>query len=143
MQMLDKVFQIVFARFRRRLGDSRVEFAWRRASTTVSGYLVLPIAAVAAILVAIGYAATGAGTHAEHGRTGQFLAMGTTVLVAVLLDRRFRRFLLVIPLLTPEESREDARCLFRFRVATIGIFVLACAAIFALHRLGVGFFHGL
>src|ERR1700691_4277094 len=63
MEMLDKVFQILFARTRRQMGDSNLEWAWRSASNKVAGYLALPFRAGAVVLAA------GAVVRRAHART--------------------------------------------------------------------------
>jgi hypothetical protein len=137
MDIVDKVFQVLFARFRRKLGDVNIEFAWQRASNTVSGYLALPSAAVAAMLVTLYYSVTGTGVHADHKRVAQMLAVAITLAAAVLLDRRFKRFLSPASPLTPQEAQGETRCLFWFRAIAIAIVVIACAVLLVLHFAGV------
>jgi hypothetical protein len=136
METLDRVFQLVFARFRRKLGDSNFESAWRRATNRVSGYLVLPIAAGVVVLVLVMYAVIGTGTPVEHKRLGQIIAVVAGVVVSYLLDRRFRKYLLAPPALPPVEARIDTQLVFWFRVIAVALFVLTCLVGFFLHQAG-------
>jgi hypothetical protein len=51
MATLDRVFQVVFARYRRKASGPNLDSAWRRAANRVSGYVVLPVASVTFVLV--------------------------------------------------------------------------------------------
>jgi len=143
LHLLDVTFEVVFARFRRKLGDSNLQLAWRRASNTVSGYLILPIAAVATVAIAILHASTGMGSHNDHRLSSQIVAMAAVLVTAVLLDRRFRKFLDPVPLLAPHESIEDRRRLFWFRISTVGLFFPVCAVGFSMQLGGSKLFDGL
>jgi hypothetical protein len=136
MEILDRVFQVIFARYRRKLGESNLESAWRRATNRVSGYLVLPIAATAGALVLMMYAFTGAGTAAEHKRSVQMITVVAGVVVFYLLDQRFRKYLQTPPALPSVEARADTQLVFWFRVIAVGIFALTCLVGFFLHQAG-------
>lgn len=136
MEILDRVFQVVFARYRRKLGDSNLESAWRRATNRVSGYLVLPIAATAGALALIMHAFTGAGTPAEHKRLIQMITVVVGVVVFYLLDQRFRKYLPIPPTLPSVEARADTQLIFWFRVIAVGIFAVTCLVGFFLHQAG-------
>jgi hypothetical protein len=134
--MFDRVFQIIFARFRRQYGDSNLEFAWRRATTTVSGYLVLPIAGAVIVVVMLIYALTGAGTIAQHLEYGQVVGVILWLCSFALLRRRLKRFLSRPRVLIQEEALSDARYVFWFRIGTAALFALACVVGSILHGAG-------
>jgi hypothetical protein len=143
LRVLDATFEVVFARFRRKLGDSNLQLAWRRASNTVSGYLVLPIAALVTVAVAVVHAVTGGGTHIDHRFSSQIIAIVMVLVTAILLDRRFRKFLDPVPVLVAHESAEDGRRLLWFRISTVGLFLAICAIGFSMHLAGSKLLGGL
>jgi hypothetical protein len=140
---IDKVFQVVFARYRRKLGDSNLESAWRRATNRVSGYLILPVAVVTFVLIAVVHSYLGTDTPVEHKRTGEIVAGVAGVMIAYLLDRRFRRFLAFPPGLSSLEARTDTDLVIWFRAISVGIFVLTCVMGYLLHQAGFHFLQGL
>lgn len=136
LETLERVFLVVFARYRRKLGDAKIEFAWRLASNKVSGYLLWPTASITAILVISVYSLTGVGSRVEHRRLMQIAGVVAVLCMAFALDRHFRRYLLAPPGLSPAESPDEARLLFWFRVISICTFVLACLLAFGLRQAG-------
>jgi FtsH-binding integral membrane protein len=143
MEILDRVFQVLFARMRRRLGDSNLEWAWRRASNKMAGYLAVPVGAATAVLVVVVYAVSSEGTRIEHRHWVQFIAMITGIVAIVLLNRRFRKHLSSPPALAFRESNADTRLIFWFRTISLGSFALTCVIGLLLHRAGVRFLQGL
>jgi len=143
MEMLDKVFEILFARMRRKMGDSNLEQAWRRAGNRVAGYLALPFGAAAVVLVVVIYAVSGEDTRIEHRHWGQVIAWIAGMLLFLLLNRRFRRYLSIPPVLPVAESHADARLVFWFRAISFGSFALACLIGLLLHHAGFHFLQGL
>jgi hypothetical protein len=143
MNLLDSLFQIIFARYRRRLGDGNLTIAWRRARTTLLLYLAPSIAAAIAILVVVVYGLTGTGTHLEHKIWGRAIAAPVVILVVVLLHTRFRRYLLRPPALSSEETKAQRRLVRRFYLASLAIFCATCLMGYLLRRAGVGFLQGL
>jgi hypothetical protein len=139
MQMVDRVFQVIFARYRRQLGETRLEAAWRRATNTVSAYVAWPVVAASAAVVMGAYSLLGAGAPAQHKRLVQVVAVASGLLTAFLLDRHFKQYLSAPQALAYEESHADAQLVFRFHAICIGIFVTTCALGYALHRAGVKF----
>jgi putative Mn2+ efflux pump MntP len=143
MAILDRVFELIFARFRRNLGDNQLEFAWRRAANAVSGFLVLPIAAAMLVLVTAVYALTGYGTPVDHRRYGQIAGVVVILLTFMMLHRRFKKYLFSPPVLTRAESREERLYVFWFRAVAIAIFILVCVIGFSLRKAGVHFIQGI
>jgi FtsH-binding integral membrane protein len=143
MEMLDKVFEILFARMRRKTGDSNLERAWRSASNRVVGYLAFPFGAAAVVLVVVIYAVSGEGTRIAHRHWGQVIAWIAGLLLFLLLNRRFRRYLSTPPILPVAESHADTRLIFWFRAISFGSFVLTCLIGLLLHRAGFRFLQGL
>jgi hypothetical protein len=134
VRLLDQLFVVVFARYRRK--DSNLESAWLRAANRVSGYLVLPVAAATLVLIAIIYPLMQTGTPIEHKRTGQIVTAVAGVLIFYMLNRRFRQYLSVPPALPCLETRTDTQLVFWFRAISVGIFILACLIGFLFHRAG-------
>lgn len=133
---LDRVFLIVFARYRRKLGSVNVESAWLQASNKVSGYLVLPLGAAIVVAAVLIYATTRTGTLGEHKKACALISAVAAVLAALALQRRFKKYLSHPPPLAPQESRPDQQYVFWFRFIAAGIFVLVCATGFILHQAG-------
>jgi hypothetical protein len=136
--VVDRVFLVIFSRYRRKLGDADVDAAWRNASNQVSGYLVLPAATVVFVLLAIIESFSEDGLNTGHKRAWQILAAVFWLLIAVLLDRRFRKFLSNQPRLTAEETLEEKSLVLRFRAVAIGTFVLACLVVIAAYEFRIG-----
>ena len=139
LNLLDRVFEVVFARYRRALGDSNVSSAWRRASNKVSAYVAWPVLATVGTLTIAIYSMAGIGTPTEHKGTGQVIAVIAGIATAMLLDRRFRKYLMKPPVLATEESNSEARLVFWFHACAIGIFALAGCVFALLHVAGFNF----
>jgi hypothetical protein len=143
LEILDKVFEILFARMRRKTGDSNLERAWRSASNRVAGYLALPFGACAVLLVVLIYALSGESTRIERRHWAQFIAAMAGVLVIVLLNRRFRKYFSIPPALPVAESPADRRLVFWFRTLSFGSFALTCLVGLLLRYAGFRFLQGL
>ena len=137
MILLDRVFEVLLARWRRKLGDSKLELAWKRANFKMSGYLLPPVATVTMLLVSASYLFLRTGSFVEHKRAVQIIGVGIWFGMSMMLERRFRKYLVDPPAVPAEESSEDRRFLLEFRVTTLGTFLLMCLAGFLLHRAGV------
>ena len=98
-----------------------METAWRRASSKVFGFLILPIAAAALVSIVVACSYTGTGVSIEHKQVGQIVAVVAGQITWYLLDRRFRKYLSIPPVLTSRESRAESRLVFWFRVISIGL----------------------
>jgi len=142
-EVLDKIFEIFFARTRRKTGDSDLERSWRIASNRLAGYLAFPFAAATAVLIVVIYAVSGEGTRIQHRHWGQLIAGTIAVLVITLLNRRFRKYLSIPPALPVAESHADARVVFWFRALSLGSFALTCVIGLMLHIAGFRFLQGL
>ena len=142
MGMLDRVFLVVFARYRRKKGDSSLESAWHVASYKVSAYISWPIAAITLVFVVVAYTLVRAGSPIDHKRFGQILAVAAWLIAAFLLDRRFRKYLADPPALSPEESRIEKQLVLRFQALSFAIFAMTCLIAFLLHHAGFRFIQG-
>jgi hypothetical protein len=143
MKTLERVFQVLFARMRRKMGDPNLEGAWRSASNKVAGYLALPLSAATAVLNVVVYAISGRGTRIEYRHWAQFFGVTAAVLIIVLLNRRFRKYLSIPPVLAVAESHADARLVFWFRALAFGSVALTCLIGLLLHHAGFRFLQGL
>ena len=142
MEILDKVFAVLFARFRRQMGDANLEAAWRRASLRVSASVGWPMAATLVMVMAVFYAVAAVGSPPEHKRWGQLIAGAIGVLIAMRLERRFRPYLADPPALSAEESSSEARLVFWFRAVCYSVFGGICLIGFLLHESGVRVLQG-
>jgi hypothetical protein len=127
MHVLDSIFSVIFARYRRQNEALGLESAWRRASNKVTVYLAWPIAAVVLMVLVAVNSLTRAGSHIEHKRWGQIAAGIVGATIAYLLNRRFRKFLLTPPPISSQESISETQLVSRFRAIAFGIFVLVCS----------------
>jgi len=143
MNLIDRIFEILFARFRRQLGESRLDFAWRRAINAVAGLLVLPIVAETLLLTIIVYGLTGAGTAAQRTHTSGLFAVVTGLFIFASLMIRLRKFLSHPPRFPEAESADDRRYVFWFHVSAVAMFVFTCLLGFVLHAAGVRFIQGI
>ena len=133
---LDRIFLIVFARYRRKLGGGSERFAWRQASNKMGWYLIWPTVSITAVLISVAYSVARLGLGAEYRRLMQIAGVVAVLWVAFALDRHFRRYLLAPPRLSPVESPHEARLLFWFRIISICTFVLTGLLAFGLARAG-------
>jgi len=128
MEIIDKVFLVVFARYRRKVGDSDVSAAWRGASNKVTGFLVLPVAAFMVLIALTFYWIRG--IEAPIDQHDKFVTQVGAVVIGLaiiaLLERRFKKYLLSPPALTSEESRDERMLVIWFRAIAISSFVLVC-----------------
>jgi hypothetical protein len=138
MDTFDRVFQILFARFRRRYGDSQIQFAWRRAGYTMTIYTTFAVSACVAISVIYGCSLLKIGTPAEHRKFGGIAAGVVVLLVSFLFDGRFRKYLSSPPLLSSQETEGEARYVLSFCAVSFGIFLLICLIAYFLHSAGIG-----
>jgi hypothetical protein len=137
MEVMDKVFEAMFARWRRKLGDSNLESAWRRTSNSISGLILFPTAAIVIPVALVLAAIMHAGYSGPEKITIQILGVVIWFSVSFLLDRRFRKFLISPPRLESKESFIDKRLLMKFRVACIASFVVSCLGGWLMHRAGI------
>lgn len=142
MEILDKVFEVLFARFRREMGEANLESAWRRASFRVSTFVGWPLAVTLVMLMAVFYAVVAVGSPPEHKRWGQLIAGVLGVLLSLRLDRRFRKYLAAPPKLSAEESPLERRLVFWFRTTCYAVFGLVCLVGFLLRENGVQVLQG-
>lgn len=143
MDTLNAVFQIVFARYRRRLGDANIGAAWRLARTKVILYLAPSVAAAIVILISAVYAFAGTGTHLEHKSWGRTISVLSGILIFIFLRGRFKGYLLSPPILSSEETKAERRLVRRLWLTSFAIFCAICLIGYSLHRAGVGFLQGL
>lgn len=136
MNILDKLFGIIFARYRRKLGDSKIESAWYQASNKVVAYIGSPILAVEFLIFAIIYFPLVKGSVFDNKRS--IVIMGTTIflVVAYSLGRGFRAFLADPPVLTSTEAPAETRFVFWIRIISFGMSGAACLVAFTLHKAG-------
>jgi hypothetical protein len=143
LEIWDKVFEIFFARIRRKTGDANLERSWRVASNRVAVYLALPFGTGAVVLEVVIYAVSGEGTRAEYRHWGQVVAWIAGLMAILLLSHRFRKYLSNPPALSVAESQADTRLVFWFRTLSLGLFALTCVFGLLLHYAGFRFLQGL
>jgi hypothetical protein len=136
VKLLDRLFLVIFARCRRE--DSNLDLAWRAARNKMFGYMVLPVITFTGILSVVTYALIREGTPAYRKSLTQLVAILIWLVFAFLLNRRLGRYLRVPPALTVEESLAETHLVRRFRVASVGFFVLTCLAAFVQHQFQFG-----
>jgi hypothetical protein len=90
MNEIDRVFRVTFARWRRKLGDSNLESAWRRASNSMSGFILFPTAAIVIPLSLFVMAMTQRGYSPAVKQTIQIVGVLVWFSISFLLERRFR-----------------------------------------------------
>jgi hypothetical protein len=135
MKILDRTFLVLFARYRRINSDSALESAWRSASNKVSRYLILPTAGAAVLLAVAFRPLLGELSLGQLKRATILVGFGVWLGIAFFLDKRFTKYVSAPPALAPQESASEARFFAKFRVSTVGIFVLALLVLLYLpHR---------
>jgi len=100
--IIDKLFAIIFARYRRKLGDAKIESAWYRANNRVVGYLLFPIAAILYFIFAIIYFPVVKDSAFDHRRPLILVGAAIYVISAFALGRGFNVFLKNPPRLNSE-----------------------------------------
>ena len=134
--VIDRVFLVLFGRFRRKFGDTKIEAAWHSASFRVSGHLALFAAATVFVLFEVTQWFTGSGLAPKQERAWQIVVGVVAVSITVLLDRRFKKYLSVPPTLAAEESSAEKSLIRWFRATTIGTFAFVCLAAILMHDAG-------
>lgn len=130
---IDRLFLVMFARQRRKMGDGRMDAAWHKASWSVSMYLVLPSLLVSFVLVAIVIRIVGAELLAVTTKRNWQICGGILgVAIGILLDRRWERYRSSPPELAAGEASEDKLLIRRLRIGSIGSLALALAVAFYL-----------
>lgn len=122
LALVDRVFLVTFARYRRP-ADSDITSAWRSACFRVSGYLILPTAGTIVLLSLLYYRLIGFGLALSPlaERVTLVIVVVVGLMLAVLLDRRFKKFLADPPPLGGPESQSDRLLLFRYRATTLAV----------------------
>ena len=135
MELLDRVFQVIFARCRRKVGDTNLQLAWSRANNKLGGYLIFPVVAASLLLIVVLSFLIHPRTAAEPKQWGSILAVIVWIVATIFLSRRFRKYLSAPPTLLSDESPGETRILFWFRVGIIGICLLGFLIVYLLRNL--------
>jgi hypothetical protein len=141
--VLDRVFDIMFARYRRKMGDSDIIAPWRLARNTVAGYVASAFTGLTVVLVLVVGSSAGIGAKADHRHWAQITAVLTWIIVATWLNRRFQSVLIRPALLAPNESHEEKYLVFKFRAICIVLLFAVAVLGFLLRKVGVSAFRGL
>lgn len=124
MKLLERLFLILLARARRKLGGRDLETAWHRAFNAFSSYLVLPtIAAVGLVMLSFRVLAE-PGVRSINKLPWQIGGMLVLGGVYVWLYRRFQKYSHYSPNSPPAEPAADTLFIRWSRVISIGTFVL-------------------
>lgn len=134
--IVDRIFVVVFARYRRKMGDGAISIAWNKARSNLLGYLIFPIVALTSVLVLVLYYVNGLRLPLDkQDRLIAQIVVGVVVLgLNVFLKRRYRSYLAMPPSLSPREPPNDSRVLLLFRAGSVGFFLAICLLGFALYR---------
>jgi hypothetical protein len=97
MNILDKTFQLIFARFRRKLGDGQIDFAWRRARYRMTIYTSWAVCGVVGMMVIGSYSLFKVGTPSDHKKLLGIVAGITVLIMSILFDVRFKKYLISPP----------------------------------------------
>jgi hypothetical protein len=134
METLDKIFVLLFARCRRTLGQANLEYVWRRANIQFGSYISWALMATVFVLWVLAYSYTKFGSHSNHKAILQVVAVAVWLGASMALNMRFKKYLRDPPALASEETNDERRFLLRFRMASIGVFVITLVLAFFLGR---------
>jgi len=137
MDSIDRTFVLVFARHRRKYVGSPIEGVWQKATYEFSGFLVLPWAAIAIILLVILHTLTARGFSPSDQleRIIKYAGIASLFLFIIYLDRRFRKYLLMPPPLPNSETTEEAKRIRKFRIGGLISFAIALGVAFLVHNI--------
>lgn len=137
---MDRVFVVIFARYRRKLGDAEIDAAWRIASNRVTSFIVLPIAALVVVTTLLLYWFEGIQSSiSQHDKSlTQVVAVLVGLVLIIFLEKRFKKYLLSPPVLAVKESIEDGMLVVKFRIISVGIFLGVCLLGYFWHSSHVG-----
>jgi hypothetical protein len=127
MNTVDEVFKVLYARFRRRYGETRRKTAWDLATYRLISYLAWGVAGAVGVVMIVTGAFIPAGSPAEHRRWGMYLAGCVAVVVIISIHRHLKPYLDQPPVLTATESKAETWLVRRFRALSFGFFALAAA----------------
>jgi cytochrome b561 len=131
LDVVDQVFVVWFARYRRRFGDTRLRSAWRAAAYRASGYVLTWT--VASVLLAACALRSLQGRESpvskEFASAIMIVGFVLVALVVFRLDRRWEHFFANPPALTDAESPRERSLVTLFRGLGAGCFILAAVAI--------------
>ena len=133
----------MFARYRRKIGDSDIIAPWRLARNTVAEYVASAFTGLTVVLVLVVASSAGIGAKADHRHRAQITTVLTWVIVATWLNRRFQSVLIRPAVLASNESREERRLVFKFRAICIVLLFGVAVLGFLLGKVGVPAFQGL
>lgn len=134
LDALDTFFILLFARYRRRLGDAQIETAWRRACSDVWWARALVSCSLVVVGIFVLYALTGMGTPKEHQQWVLYGGIGGYVVTIATLRRRFRKFLVEVPQIRATELVSDTRYVRLFRIMLYSIGSVIVMAIWILRK---------
>jgi hypothetical protein len=86
------------------------------------------------VLWVLAYSYTKFGSHSNHKAILQVVAVAVWLGASMALNMRFKKYLRDPPALASEESNDERRFLLRFRMASIGVFVITLVLAFFLGR---------
>jgi hypothetical protein len=130
------LFQILFARYRRKLGDSNLEAAWYRASNDLAMYIGSPILALEFAVFVLLYVPLIKGSALDSRPLILMIGAAVFFACAYSLGRGFRKYLNDLPKLEASESASNSHFISQFRAVSLGLFGLVCVLAFALHKAG-------
>jgi len=127
MWSFDRFFKIVFARYRRELGESQITDAWWQAYYNVAADIVIRTAAIALFIQDLSFLGIAKGSSFEHLRFSRTALVATGVASILLLGLRFRKYLEAVPELDPQEYGSDTDFVSEFRM--VGYVLLGMALV--------------
>jgi hypothetical protein len=142
MEKLDELFIAIFSRYRRKMGDASIEQAWRRALNSATGYFIFPVAVPVVLLMALVNASLQIGTHSEHRKVVQIVAVVIGISIIYGMERRFRRFLTAPPKLAVQESIPERNVIWLARLSSAVCLIAIGALGYAIRHSGSHFLDG-
>lgn len=132
MEIFERIFVAVFARYRRKYGEGSLNRAWSAATYHVTTFVYIATMVFPAPLV---LAASPDPAKLLHSPGPLYaFVIGAGVAVGYLVDRKCEGFRNNPPPIETTEPMEDARVIRAFHWTAVALFLVACALAAAVGR---------
>jgi hypothetical protein len=140
MGVIDEVFKIVFARYRRRFGEAQRGAAWSRACYELTGYLSWSVGGATFLGLFVVANVIPRELPFDHRRWGMILAGAAILGLGLSLNRRFAPYREQPPVLAAAELPLERWLVWRFRALSLAVFALPPISALVCRHFGIGEF---
>jgi len=135
MSIFDDVFVIVFARFRRQLGEQQIDEAWRRANLRFFGYIFWALSSFLTIFEIAIFSLIKIVSPDVEKKVVVISVVIIGLLASQAFSKRFKKYLSTLPRLSSSELPSETKYVRLFQAISVGIFLFLCVVAYSLHEI--------